>query len=334
MSDSTKTVTQPAEMPAAQVSASDAQASAAPHEPRSIDLASETLERRREAREGERVAGELRGQKARGWAERLLTRTTSGVTYAAVVLACLFWGRVPTAVLVTAMAWLCCSEFFRMTRMLGRMPNEVLGLAGAALYPLVALAKPGATSAVTLLLMIAVGAWFVLTPRANISDASVTVFGAAYTGLLFSAVVTIRSANHGFEGALLTIGVMGSVWLNDATAYLVGSRLGRHKLAPRISPNKSWEGLWGGIVGSCIVWLILAALGTCGVTLPLALVGGILCAVAGVVGDLFESRLKRAAGVKDSGNLIPGHGGMLDRSDSMLFACMTAYFVLYFGGIL
>ena len=146
--------------------------------------------------------------------------------------------------------------------------------------------------------------------------------------------MTIRAAEPGLEGALLALGTMGSVWVNDATAYIVGSKLGRRKLAPRISPNKSWEGMIGGLVGSCAVWVLVWWLGVLDVSLPLALLGGILCGVTGVIGDLFESRLKRSVGVKDSGNLIPGHGGLLDRSDSMLFASMTAYFVLHFGGIL
>ena len=225
--------------------------------PKTLDSASESLERRRKAHEGERVVGGLKSQKARSWTEKLLTRTTSGLVYALCILACLFWGRIPTALLVAAMAWLCGSEFYRMARLAGRMPNEFVGLCAVVLYPLAALARPEAETGITLLLMLACGTWYVLTPRASISDASITVFGAAYTGLLFSSVVTIRSCDAGFDGALLTLGVMGSVWVNDAFAYLVGSKLGRHKLAPRISPNKSWEGLVGGLVGSCIVWVIV-----------------------------------------------------------------------------
>ena len=271
--------------------------------PKTIDAASDSIERHREAHEGERVAGTLKSQRARSWTEKLLTRTTSGLVYALVILACLFWGRIPTTLLVSAMAWLCGSEFFRMVRLAGRMPNEFIGLFAIILYPLGA-------------------------------DAAITVFGAAYTGLLFSSVVTIRACDPGLEGALLTLGTMGSVWVNDAFAYLVGSRFGRHKLAPRISPNKSVEGLVGGLVGSCIVWAIVWGLGVRSIPLPLALLAGVASGLAGVIGDLFESRLKRSVGVKDSGNLIPGHGGLLDRSDSMLFACMTTYFILHFGGIL
>lgn len=292
------------------------------------------MERRRAAREDARVIGGLRSQRFRSSAEKFITRSTYGLLYAAIILACLFWGRVPTMFLVSAMSWLCGSEFYRMARLGGRMPNEFIGLGAAALYPLAALVSVEGQTGVTLLLMLAAGTWYVLTPRASISDAAITVFGAAYTGLLFSSVVVIRASYLGTEGALLTLGVMGSVWVNDATAYIFGSQFGKHKMAPRISPNKSWEGFVGGLLGSCLTWIALYALKVCEISLPLALIGGLVCGVSGVIGDLFESRLKRAVGVKDSGNLIPGHGGLLDRSDSMLFATMTAYFVLHIGGIL
>lgn len=292
------------------------------------------MERRRAAREDARVIGGLRSQRFRSSAEKFITRSTYGLLYAAIILVCLFWGRVPTMFLVSAMSWLCGSEFYRMARLGGRMPNEFIGLAAAALYPLAALVSVEGQTGVTLLLMLAAGTWYVLTPRASISDAAITVFGAAYTGLLFSSVVVIRASYLETEGALLTLGVMGSVWVNDATAYIFGSQFGKHKMAPRISPNKSWEGFVGGLLGSCLTWIALYELKVCGISLLLALIGGLVCGVSGVIGDLFESRLKRAVGVKDSGNLIPGHGGLLDRSDSMLFATMTAYFVLHIGGIL
>lgn len=328
---------QETEKPLESVTPATAETAEKPHQvkqPKNLDSVSDNLQSRYEKREGIRVIGGLRSQKARNWTERLLTRTMSGAIYAIVVMVCLFWGKVPTMVLIAAMSWLCCSEFFRIVRMGGRMPNEFIGLSAAVLYPVVALVRPEAVTVISLLLMLSCGTWYVITPRANISDASITFFGAAYTGLLLSSVVTIRMSSAGLEGALLTLGTMGSVWVNDACAYFVGSRIGRNKLAPRISPNKSWEGMIGGLVGSCAIWLVLVALNVKGITMPIALIAGILCGMAGVIGDLFESRLKRSVGVKDSGNIMPGHGGLLDRSDSMLFACMTAFFVLRFGGIL
>ncbi|MCI1665330.1 MAG: phosphatidate cytidylyltransferase [Atopobiaceae bacterium] len=299
-----------------------------------LDSTIDSIESKRALKEGERVRGDLKGQKARGWTEKLITRTTSGAIYAITILVCLFLGPQATALLVAAMSWLCCSEFFRIVRMSGRMPNEVLGLAASVAFPISVLIHSALLIFIIFVLVVAVGVWYVVTPRANIGDVAATVFGPLYTGLMLSAVVLIRVCDAGVDGALLTFGVMGSVWINDAFAYFVGSRLGRHRLAPRISPNKSWEGLIGGIVGSLLIWVIMVIVGVRGITLPLAILCGLASGVAGVIGDLVESRIKRGAGVKDSGNLMPGHGGLLDRSDSMIFGCMTAYFILLLGGIL
>lgn len=305
------------------------------HESVGIDRHIDRLEDRRDAKEARRSAGALAGQRARGWTERLLTRTTSGAIYAIVVLACLYAGPVATTLMVSAMAWLCCSEFFRIVRMGGRMPNEVVGLGAAVLFPLAAYAYGLRGLVIVLFLLLAAcAAWYVFTPRANAADVAITVFGPLYTSLTFSSLVMVRVFDGGLTGATLTFGVMLSVWANDALAYVVGSRLGAHKLAPRISPHKSWEGFYGGIVASVVVWVAMAAYGVADLETPLAITGGLFVGIASVVGDLFESRLKRGVGVKDSGNLMPGHGGLLDRSDSMLFGSMAAYFVLFFGGIL
>lgn len=300
-----------------------------------LDRQVDKLEARRAAKEGQRAAGKLAGQRVRGATEKLLTRTTSGAIYALLIVACLFVGPFTTTLLVVCMAWLCCSEFFRMTRMGGRMPNEIYGLTAAILFPLAAYFRGVAGLAVVLLLfLVAIAAWYVATPRAGIGDVAVSVFGPIYTSFAFSAIVLVRVSDKGVHGALLTLGVMLSLWANDAVAYLVGSRIGSHKLAPRISPNKSWEGFWAGLVGSVAVWVVLAFAGVANIGVPLAAVVGLVVGIVGVVGDLFESRIKRGVGVKDSGNLIPGHGGLLDRSDSLLFGSVAAYILLLFGGIL
>lgn len=304
-------------------------------EPVSLDVGIDKLEHRRTLNEARRVAGELRSQVARGWTERLLTRTLSGVIYVVVVLACLALGKFATTAMVSAMAWLCCSEFFRMSRMSGRMPNEFIGLSAAVAYPLSAYFWGSqAYLYVSFVMLVWAAGWYVITPRANIGDVAITVFGPIYTSLTFACLVLIRLSDGGRQGALLTLGVMGSMWGNDAVAYFVGSRFGAHKMAPRISPHKSWEGFVGGLAGSIVIWILIGLLGVEGVTVPFAIVAGLLVGVAAVVGDLFESRVKRGVGVKDSGNVMPGHGGMLDRSDSMLFGCVVAYMLLCMGGIL
>ena len=108
-------------------------------------------------------------------------------------------------------------------------------------------------------------------------------------------------------------------WANDTLAYFTGRFLGKRPLAPRISPKKTWEGFWGGAAGSVLGSLAVKALFLPNLSVPAAVLVGAGAAVLGPLGDLSESMLKRAAGVKDSGRVIPGHGGLLDRIDAVLF---------------
>ena len=120
------------------------------------------------------------------------------------------------------------------------------------------------------------------------------------------------------------------VWLADTAAYFAGRRFGRHKLAPEISPGKTWEGVWGALAAVGVYWLaVFFWLPDSGVRLLSGLALVLLMTVLSIVGDLFESWLKRIAGVKDSGTLLPGHGGLLDRVDSLTAVMPLA--ALYFG---
>ena len=300
-----------------------------------IEAGIDWLERRRERKKDEYEEGALRGQRLRDWTEKLVLRSATGLVYGVAIIACLYFGVIPTAVIISAMAWLCCSEFFRMARLAGRMPNEILGLAIAVAYPLTLFLPFGQhVLVVTLVLVMGCAVWYVATPRANIADVAITAFGPIYTALTFSCIVRIRAVDPGWGGFFLTIGVMSSIWANDSFAYLVGSRIGKHKLAPRISPNKSTEGFWGGLLASIIPWAIMGIFHIEGLTLVKALAIGPVVGISSVIGDLFESRIKRGVGVKDSGDILPGHGGLLDRSDSMLFGGMVAYAFLHIGGII
>ena len=127
------------------------------------------------------------------------------------------------------------------------------------------------------------------------------------------------------SGAWWTLLVLLGVWGFDAAAFFTGHYFGRHKLAPRISPNKTWEGAVGGLVLSITAALLFTSI-PLGLPWYLAILLGLLVGVAAVVGDLAESLIKRQAHVKDSGNIMPGHGGMLDRIDSLLFVVIVVYF--------
>jgi phosphatidate cytidylyltransferase len=155
------------------------------------------------------------------------------------------------------------------------------------------------------------------------------VFVRALTGTLvllpaWAAVVALRE-----RSPWLLLGVMTVVWIADTAAYFAGRRFGRHKLAPRISPGKSWEGVGGaGLALALYASAISAAI--VGLRVPGALLLAAALLYFSILGDLFESWLKRVAGVKDSGTILPGHGGVLDRIDALLAALPIAAGILHF----
>ena len=281
-----------------------------------------------------------RSSRARSASEKILTRSLSGALYAIITVLCIFLGPIPLALCVAAMAWLCASEFFRIARLLGRDPSEVFVLTASVIFVILPFMPELADRIIVAAFLLLAGLWYVFSPRKNISDVAITVAGAFYTGYLLSSLVEIRlmhAANTPYDSicaALLLFGVLSSLWLSDALAFFIGSRFGKHKMFPHISPKKSWEGFYAGLAGSVFVWWLMYAVGIPGMSVPIIFAGGFLVGIGGLIGDLFESRLKRSANIKDSGNIIPGHGGMLDRSDSILFGAMIACFVLELGGFI
>ncbi len=150
---------------------------------------------------------------------------------------------------------------------------------------------------------------------------AMTAFGVIWVGCGFAYVLLVRGLNHGMA---LTILVLACTILSDSFAYFVGRSVGRHRMAPHISPKKSIEGAVGGLVGAVIAALVVRIYSP---WLPTrdAIVLGLIIGVVGQWGDLFESTVKRDVGVKDSGRILPGHGGILDRFDSVLFAGFVTY---------
>ena len=159
-----------------------------------------------------------------------------------------------------------------------------------------------------------------------------TLSGALYPTALVAFLTDLRMV-PGFDGQeamLLTISVLVLVWASDVFAFFAGSMWGRHPLAPSISPGKTWEGFYGGVLGALLVAAVLCLW----VDMPIAdlhvVILALVCTISGAVGDLAESRFKRTAGVKDSGVLLPGHGGMLDRFDGIIVAAPLAYMYIVF----
>lgn len=164
--------------------------------------------------------------------------------------------------------------------------------------------------------------------RISYWESAVSFWGIVYLGALSSFLIAIRLMP---EGLYLTVILLALVWTTDIMAYLVGSSVGKRPLAKKISPKKTVEGTIGGIIGSSVSGMVLA--GVMPVTMLTIASGGLLGAViggAGTLGDLTQSALKRSADVKDSGVFFPGHGGVLDRFDSLLFAAPFFYFYIKF----
>jgi phosphatidate cytidylyltransferase len=157
-----------------------------------------------------------------------------------------------------------------------------------------------------------------------------TMLGAAWIGLGLACLILIREIPE--HGVLAAFTVLLAVFASDTVAYFAGRFLGRHKLAPRTSPGKTWEGLAAGTIAAVLVpFFALYEQGLLDVVQSLVLGGAI--AIAAPMGDLFESALKRDAGIKDAGRLLLGHGGVLDRLDALLFAGVAAYYVLLAFGV-
>ena len=168
-----------------------------------------------------------------------------------------------------------------------------------------------------------------------------TLFGILYVGLLWNFLTKLLLFGRPLDfaggiywpGRWLLLYAVFAAKFTDIGAYLVGCSFGRHKLIPRISPAKSWEGVFGGVavgtaVGTLLVWALRETFAPLGLTWVRAIPLGILLSVCGVVGDLTESLFKRAASVKDSGGVIPGMGGLLDVLDSILFTAPAVYLFL------
>jgi phosphatidate cytidylyltransferase len=156
---------------------------------------------------------------------------------------------------------------------------------------------------------------------------SLPAAGISCSGLIlvaFPLSFAIRIHGSGTQGPALLLFAMVIIWVGDTAAYFVGRSIGKHALAPHLSPKKTWEGTVASFLGSLIVAVIFARL----MTLPLPHMLGMAAAgnIAGQVGDLLESAYKRSAGIKDSGSLLPGHGGVLDRIDALILAIPVVWY--------
>ena len=168
-----------------------------------------------------------------------------------------------------------------------------------------------------------------------IHNIGATLLGIMYPGLFTSALISIReiystSADLYNQGGYIIIAVLASIWVCDSAAFFFGVRFGKHKLFPRISPKKSWEGAIAGFVFSVLIMIAAKFIVLEFLQWTTIIAFGIIVGIIGQIGDLVESMLKRDAGVKDSSALIPGHGGIFDRFDSLLYTAPVIFLYLKF----
>lgn len=240
------------------------------------------------------------------------TRVLTGIVLIAVALAAVRLGGLAFAALVALAVLLMFAEWAVMHEISRRFRLGGLAIVGASVF----FASFGASDRA---LLLAGGGAILLGVFARSYDrqrAGWVTAGILYCALPGVALITLRALPGGFE---MTVWTLAIVWATDIFAYFAGRAIGGPKLAPSISPNKTWAGLAGGMAGAALTSYIVARLS--GISLALfdyALVAGLLLAVVAQGGDLFESWMKRLAGVKDSGTLLPGHGGVLDRLDGLV----------------
>jgi len=277
---------------------------------------------------------------------RILTALV-GIPLAVVLI---FWpGGLPFAVAMGIISILGAMEFYKGVRKNGARPVEWAGVLAVALFVASATTfqyKDRTTvgailpTALTLLLIASFCVEMIRRERAPIVNVGVTVLGAIYVGWMISHLVVLRGVwlegptpegprvpvgSYRPElGACLVMLVFLGTWACDTGAYFLGKFFGKTKLAPKLSPNKTWEGAAGGFLGSVLVTVIMGTV----IHLPWyhAIALGGIFGILSQLGDLSESAIKRELGVKDFGTIVPGHGGILDRFDSLLFTGPAAYY--------
>jgi phosphatidate cytidylyltransferase len=266
-----------------------------------------------------------------------VTRTLTGAVFITVLGGAILWHPVSFMVLFGLVAAVGINEFYRLFSATEYKPGLVTGsLLGLAFYLITCAYVTNLLPLTAFFLIIPfVSAVFIAElytkhskPFQNIG---LTLLGAAYVVIPFSLLVlngfSLPSALAFNYNSTVILGFFFLLWTSDTGAYLVGITMGKHPLFPRISPKKSWEGFIGGIVLTMLIAVIVSRFFTVLSMVDWIIIGAII-AIFGVLGDLIESLLKRSLQIKDSGNILPGHGGILDRFDSVIFSAPLVFLYL------
>lgn len=261
-----------------------------------------------------------------------VTRTASAAVFVLVLLSCVWLNPVSLVLFFSLVGFIGVNEFYKLAEKTGKHSNKIIGFVLHALligsifflykFDLYSL-KPYLLTAVLALPVYLLVELF--KEKRALFNVPALILSFLYVSLPCALLILISGAQKEIVNAEINfepqkvLGLIFFIWINDTGAYLVGSFLGKHKLYERISPNKTWEGTLGGII-LCIALSFVMVQIFPQLALKNWVAIAVIVAVFGTLGDLVESMLKRMAGVKDSGNIMPGHGGVLDRFDSLFFS--------------
>lgn len=260
----------------------------------------------------------------------LITRTLSGTVYVVLIVCAIILNKYSFAVVFAILCVCTTYEFHKLTNkqenvsalaLAGMLSSFLIFTGNFLLYQ-----KKEFDILFSIYFIFIFGTFIIEIFRKKpypVNNIAYFLFGQIYIAVPFVFMFEIFEKYN----AIFLLALFILIWANDVFAYLVGSLFGRHKLCERISPNKSWEGFLGGLAGALIAGFIFWKFNT-ELNLIQWLVFALIIVVFSTLGDLFESLIKRTSGVKDSGNIMPGHGGFLDRLDSILFAAPATFIYL------
>lgn len=262
-----------------------------------------------------------------------LKRTISGVLFVVTIVGAILISHITFFIVFLGLMAACLYEFYILGLKAKIRPQALLGIfIGIALFIWAYLYASGEIERITIFgfIPLVIGIFIVELYRAQhkpIHNIAYTILGLVYIALPFALLNFMVINGSSFKmiySPQILLGILFLVWSNDTGAYLFGVSMGKHKMFPRISPKKSWEGFAGGLVATAVVAWVMSAFFT-DIHFKHWLVIGLISALMGVFGDLVESMFKRSIGVKDSGKFLPGHGGLLDRFDALIMVIPIVY---------
>lgn len=270
----------------------------------------------------------------------IVKRSLTGIIYVAIMLGGTLLHPIVFAVVFATLLFFTQYEFYAMVEKAGHHPSRIIGSVFGVIFFLVCfclsnnyLPRQFGFAFIPIVVILLVVEIF-RSNKHTLENGGFSTLGFAYIALPFSLmnfVVHTTVNGHNTFYPWIMVGVFFILWINDSAAYVFGTSFGKHKMCKNISPAKSWEGLIGGAVFAIIMGIVNAVMFQA--ISMISWVGiALLTVIFGTLGDLFESKIKREIDVKDSGTILPGHGGFLDRLDSLLFVIPAIFIWLIFTG--